>query len=94
MGTVSVVVAGGSAADIGWVCPTIRIGRIGSAFERLIQGGVIPLHTGINVRHQDAFPLDAKGCPEVIRTGIADTPIQGIRGGDGHIRSFQAERFN
>jgi len=56
-----VVIAGGAAADVGGVCPAGWIGWIGSALEGLIQGGVIPLHAGINVRHHNAVTLEAEG---------------------------------
>jgi len=54
----AIVIAGSAgAADIGGIIPTRRIGRIGAAFEGLIQRGMVPLNTGVNVSYYQTIAL-------------------------------------
>jgi len=78
MGTMSVIVAGGSAATIGGVIPTGRIRRIGAAFEGLIQRGVIPLDAGIDVGNDQTIALHPECRPELVGFGIRDAPVQRV----------------
>ncbi len=51
---------------------------ISTAFEGLIERGVIPLHTGIDVSNHYAVALHPKGAPEGRCVGVGDAPIQRV----------------
>ncbi len=91
VGAVALVVARGAPADIGGVVPADGTTGVARTFVGLVQGGVVPLHAGINIGHKDAVALHAELGPEVIGVGVYDAPVEGLGstfgngggGGDG-----------